>query len=196
MWSQPWLFKVLRVFCGAAQIQRACNGITTTTTCGDAAEALVFVFLFPLQQDMAVPPGSAATCSEELPAWTEQKLTRAFGAGSGYAGSRPSGIFAFQFQTGNNKRIQLTGSVVWEDTQRHTNREKQECWWKTFSPLKCMATTAPLSSELNHSSTPGEHLWTALTLGNGIWPFQVRQAGGAGRNVSISSFSFFREDPH
>lgn len=52
---------------------------------------------FPLQQDMAVPPGSAAACLEEHPAWTEQKLTRTFGAGSGYAGSRPRGIFAFQF---------------------------------------------------------------------------------------------------
>lgn len=80
-------------------------------TCIDAAETLAFGFL-PLQQDMAVPPGSAAACLEEHPVWTELKLTRTFEAGSGYAGSRPRGIFAFQFQTGNYKQFQLAGSVV------------------------------------------------------------------------------------
>lgn len=114
----------------------------------------VWVFL-SLQQDMAVPLGSAAACLEERPAWTEQKLTRTFGACSGYAGSRPRGIFAFQFQTGNYKWIQLAGSVVWEDTQRHGNRETQECWWRTFPPLKC---TATLSSPLQRGKS-WLHAW-------------------------------------
>ena len=88
-----------------------------------------------------MPPGSTAECLEEHPAWTE-KLSRTFGAGSGYAGSRPRGIFAFQFQKGNYKRIQLAGSVVWEDAQRRGNCEMQECWWRAFPCLKCMATVS------------------------------------------------------
>lgn len=85
-------------------------------------------------------PGLVAACLEDHPAWTEQKLTKTFGVGSRYAGRRPRGIFAFQFQIGSYKQIQFAESVVWEDAQRRRNREMQECWWKTFLPLKSMAT--------------------------------------------------------
>lgn len=156
------------------------------------------ICFFPLQQDMTVPPGSASACLEEHPAWTEKKLTRTFGAGSGYAGRRPMGIFTFQFQSGNYKWIQLAGSVVWEDAQRPGNRRRRNAGGGLFHTWNAWPQLAPLSSEVNHGSTSGtgEHLWAALTLGNVIWPFQGRQVGSAGRNVSISSFLFFREDTH
>lgn len=204
--SLPQLFQILGPpqvlwFCyRGAQTWRACKGIAMALQSQPpvSMQLKLWHLFFPLQQDMAVPPGSAAAYLEEHPAWTEQKLTRTSGAGSGYAGSRPRGIFAFQFQTGNYKRIQLTGSMVWEDAQRRRNREMQKCWWRAFPPLKCMARLSPPEEQ----GQSWFHSWDCRApvscshLRKRHWALQGRQVGGAGKNVSTSSFSFLREDTY
>lgn len=128
--------------------------IPTRTFC--IRTAAIPVVSPPLLQDLAVPPDHV---------WKniQQKLPSTPGAAGGCAGSTPRAIFASNSQQEAPSSSSLQG--VWDVEQGDAGMVLQD-----FSTLQGGAAA---TGELQNCS------W-----GNGIWLFQGREAGGAGRSSS------------